>query len=307
MLHYRDDANKFEPSLFSIGLLTDSGKFIKGYCEQNFNNCMYSIDLKTKLDAGEYILVVDAIWNDSTSKDEGYRGIVVDIYSPARMNVTKITSIEGARALAKAFANHAQAEGEKRFYLEKNADYGKDVFKVQHKSAGYRLGYFYTRNDSKWPLKEKMTVNLKGCSVFWPKPGPVYDLNITPGSDHVVIFKQTETQASYGFSHQVHPREKSVEEIQELAKQAEEKPLGSSGLRARLYNKSDVACLFLANAGTEQINCGFKMKLTNLKLVDSATDDFEVTLAPGETAFKIFRPIVVGDKTSFGYAYSRVR
>lgn len=201
--------------MFSIVLVHESGEYVKGYCEQDFNNCMYSIDLKTVLQPGKYTLVVDAIWNETTKKDELYRNIVVDIYCPEELRIARVNTDSGFRMLSKSLGNLAQKSQTKKFYLSNDEEYGQNVYKVSdlRKLTGCRFGICYTRNDSSYPLKEKLTVNLKGAEILWPSPGPAFDLDIAAGSDHLVIFKQTENQASYGYTPQTLPREKSEEEL----------------------------------------------------------------------------------------------
>jgi hypothetical protein len=111
LLHYRDPSNKFEPSKFSIMLMTESGEYIRGYSEHDFNNCMYSLDLKTVLPAGNYIVAVNAIWNDSTSKDKAYKDIVLDIYYPGKLQIQSVGKDYGLQILAKSLATLAKSQG----------------------------------------------------------------------------------------------------------------------------------------------------------------------------------------------------
>jgi hypothetical protein len=107
LLHYRDEKDKFEPAEFAIMLLKESGEYIRGYSEHDFNNCMYSIDLKTVLSAGNYIVAVNVIWNDSAYKNKTYQEIVLDIYGPEKTSIQRVSDETGFQALAKSLKSLA--------------------------------------------------------------------------------------------------------------------------------------------------------------------------------------------------------
>lgn len=119
------------------------------------------------------------------------------------------------------------------------------------KLSGCKFGMIYTRNDSKWPLKETLQVNLKGAEVIWPKSRDMktFELDIAPNSDHIVVFRQTEGVCSYGYTPKVHKRIKTRDELLALTKEIVAKPLGETAVKCHLYNKIDAACLYLDNQG----------------------------------------------------------
>ena len=99
LLKYRDEQDKFKPSVFSIILMTDNGKLIKATDDDDFNMNMNSADMYTTLAAGNYIVAVDPIWNETASKDEAYKDIVFDIYSPEQISISAIEVEAGFRTL----------------------------------------------------------------------------------------------------------------------------------------------------------------------------------------------------------------
>lgn len=90
LLKYRDENQKFEPALFNIMLITPDGEYINGYSDDDFNTCMYAVDIGGVLKPGQYVIVVDATWNDSNSLDNRYKDVLVDVYSPISMNIRQI-------------------------------------------------------------------------------------------------------------------------------------------------------------------------------------------------------------------------
>ena len=126
--------------------------------------------------------------------------------------------ISSFKTLARTFGETNNA---RKFYLAKDPDYRDDVYKVQAVSDATRFGFVYTCNNSQYPLSESLTLTLKGAQPYYPYPlsqeGPVFDINLEPGADHVLIFKQTEPSCSYGYKPVVHMRVKTTVELLEAA------------------------------------------------------------------------------------------
>lgn len=82
LAHYRlKDENGFSNSSFNIVLLKDK-TWIKGGCNNypSFNNSVVIDD--RVLTAGTYHVCIDPIWEEkTTSRDPGYKNIIVDVYS----------------------------------------------------------------------------------------------------------------------------------------------------------------------------------------------------------------------------------
>jgi hypothetical protein len=57
---------KFTPSTFIISLMTENGQLVKALDDDDFNLCMNSLDVDQVMKAGNYIIAVDALWNEST-------------------------------------------------------------------------------------------------------------------------------------------------------------------------------------------------------------------------------------------------
>lgn len=64
----------------------------------------------------------------------------------------------------------------RKFYLQ-DSEFGTDVFRVNDFELEGWYGVIYTFNKSKYVLKEKMTLELKGAQV-WPNPNPEIDIEI---------------------------------------------------------------------------------------------------------------------------------
>lgn len=188
--------------------MTADGKYINGFSDDDFNTCMYASDTKVRLAPGQYIIALDATWNDSASRDSRYQDVLLDIYGPSQVSISQINPDQGLKVLTKSLKSLAESyseeQGTKKFYLEHDEDYGKSVYKVSElsKATKCRFGFCYTQNKSRYPLKETLSVNLKGAELFWPKSAEngLFEIDLKPNEDgHIVIFKQVEDRCSYGY------------------------------------------------------------------------------------------------------------
>jgi len=145
------------------------------------------------------VVAVDASWNETAEKNRLYKEIVFDVYAPEQMTVSKVANDYGwnvmTKTLKKLAQNWSEKNNQRKFYLAKNEDYGQDVYKVStlSQATSCRFGFVYTRNNSKYPLKETLQMNLEGAKVACPQAGAdgKYEIELAPASDHILIFKQT--------------------------------------------------------------------------------------------------------------------
>jgi hypothetical protein len=160
------------------------------------------------LTPGEYILMIDPIWNAVASTDKLYKKVLVDIYSKNLIEIEPVDDNTGMKALVlmlKNFAYNMKADARK-YYLNSDPEYAK-VFRILDiKSTGCYYGFFYTRNDSAFTLSEIFTPKLAGATVVWPISNTEVELNLKPGEDHIIIFRRTEDTVSVGFSSRIQPR-----------------------------------------------------------------------------------------------------
>jgi hypothetical protein len=76
----KDPEKKFEPSQFNILLGKTNGTFSKANFGSEFMFSLTNEDLN--LTAGEYVIMIDPIWNASAKADLEYKKIYIDIYAP---------------------------------------------------------------------------------------------------------------------------------------------------------------------------------------------------------------------------------
>ena len=78
-------------------------------------------------------------------------------------------------------------------YLEENPDYSTDVYRVTDvESLDCYYGFIYTKNNSKYRLKETIRPNLKGLEINYPiveggQQDVDIDIDIPPGGDNIII------------------------------------------------------------------------------------------------------------------------
>ena len=95
-------SDRFEPTTYSIVLLSSEGELIDAGFD---NRCQFFYSLQTKrpiLDKGNYIIIIDAIWNKSAHFDPQYKHTLVDLYGPQIYNLQEIQEDEAMKALEKA-------------------------------------------------------------------------------------------------------------------------------------------------------------------------------------------------------------
>ena len=120
---------------------------------------MFSLlNQKIVLKPGNYIILVDPLWDDSTDNDESYKEVLVDVYAPCVVNLTQIEDKVGIKVLQKAFkyvAENKVPHTSRENYLEENPDYGTDVYRITDvENLDCYYGFIYTKNNSKYRLKE---------------------------------------------------------------------------------------------------------------------------------------------------------
>ena len=97
----KDEARKFESSSFNIILGKADGTFVKYDVGKDF---LLSLKLEeTQLAAGDYILMIDPIWNSKASQDKLYKDIHIDIYGTHVVDLEPVDDHTGMEALSCMF------------------------------------------------------------------------------------------------------------------------------------------------------------------------------------------------------------
>ena len=82
-------------------------------------------------------------------------------------------------------------------------------------------GIVYTKNSSRFPLKETQTFDLWGMDIIWPpgvKSGQPHEMELGPEEDEIVILRRTDESCQYSLSYVTRPRELEDDELIEKAK-----------------------------------------------------------------------------------------
>ena len=183
-----DSKQFFAESNFNIILMTEQGEFIRARFGKRFTFSLANIREDITLKPGKYIVMVDPLWNETAENDPMYREILVDIYAPETVNLDQVSDEKGMQCLERAMKNAAKTvrpqpneskadaqarfEESKQFYLTENEDYADEVFRISDvESLGCWYGYIYTKNNSKYDLRETLRPNLEGLEVVSPELG----------------------------------------------------------------------------------------------------------------------------------------
>jgi hypothetical protein len=116
------------------------------------------------LTPGEYIVMVDPIWNASASSDKLHKNVLVDVYCQDRIEIEPIDDNTGMKALElilKNFAQNMSGNDVRNYYLRDSLPDYTNVYRIcDVDSSGCWYGFYYTRNDSGFNLCETFTPNL---------------------------------------------------------------------------------------------------------------------------------------------------
>lgn len=83
-----DESKKFEASMFNIVLGKADGTFVKADVGDDF--LFYLENENVSLTPGEYIVMIDPIWNSKAKQDKLYKDIHIDIYSTHQVELEPI-------------------------------------------------------------------------------------------------------------------------------------------------------------------------------------------------------------------------
>ena len=141
------------------------------------------------LDANEYTLVVDVIWNEIAQRNSAYRDVLIRAITTVPLTFTKIDAHLGENILAQGLKKIAQSQEKKihRFFARKDDEgYGKNYYSVFFE-VGYYLA-FYRKNESKYTAREFMEYKITQGKL---EVVGHYDtqLDILSGEDHIIILR----------------------------------------------------------------------------------------------------------------------
>ena len=78
--------------------MTKEGEFVKARFGSRFTFSLENKDLV--LPPGDYVLMVDPIWDESADNDSAYRDVLVDIYGPESTTIMPVADAYGMEVLA---------------------------------------------------------------------------------------------------------------------------------------------------------------------------------------------------------------
>ena len=151
------------------------------------------------LHPGEYVILVGPFWNDTVENDPQYKELLIDIYSKYKLNIEPVKDFFGMslleRTLKLAAIEQTPVES-KRKYISHMDGYER-VFRVVFPYNAFESSYgiVYTKNNSRYPLRETQTFDLYGMDIIWPsgvRPGIPYEMDLRPEEDEIVILRRTD-------------------------------------------------------------------------------------------------------------------
>ena len=175
---------------------------------------------------------------------------------------------------------------------------------LPYNALGSGYGIIYTKNNSRYSLKETLTFELFGMEISWPpgaKSGESFEMELEPNEDFIVILRRTEVACQYSLSYMTHPREYDDSELIQKAKEVEKKSgFGEEEAFYKVYSTVAASVIYFENPDTEKtLIANFELELDNLVLDDCNNASFslknlasfQVVLKPGASASKILRQI----------------
>jgi hypothetical protein len=101
----KDPSKVFEPSNFNLMLMKADGEYVGAKFGRRF---MFSfLNDETTLQPGEYIFMVDPIWNASAELHEDFKKVMIDIYAPESIDLQPISDRDGMQYLIAGLKNAA--------------------------------------------------------------------------------------------------------------------------------------------------------------------------------------------------------
>ena len=189
--------------------MSQAGKYVKGRFGSDFNLSLTNDDIT--LMPGNYMVMIDPLWNDSANLSGKFKEILVDIYASENVMIDQVDDQAGYECFGKALKHHAQtfsSENAREHYLADNPDFGKDVMRIQDiKSLPCGYGYIYTKNSSDKGLHETLSPVLNGFSVIFPiepnasddseRSASDIEIKVPAGEDHIVILRKEQENCDF--------------------------------------------------------------------------------------------------------------
>ena len=109
------------------------------------------------LSPGEYIIMIDPIWNKSARLSPSYKDILIDIYGPESTLISPVPTGKGMKVLERALKHAAMAKSTEadRCSIQSDNDEYKDCIRVKSLDLlDCWYGLIYTKNNSRYKVKE---------------------------------------------------------------------------------------------------------------------------------------------------------
>lgn len=175
--------------------MTDKGKFISGSFNCNGDFVSTLINKDYNLAAGSYVVLVDPIWNETASHDEGFRSILVTAIGEGVKDLQPLAAHWGMNVFCNAIKDFALTRAP-----EENKDRRNDTTRIYGTDLGGSIyGYIYTINGKRTPLKETVDISIENFSVFVPQTITKYYIDLPLGGDHLIVMRNYINEAC-GFS-----------------------------------------------------------------------------------------------------------
>jgi hypothetical protein len=104
----KDESKIFKPSDFNVMLMKADGEYVGAKYGRRF---MFSfLNDEMVLQPGEYIFMVDPIWNSSADLHEDFKKVMISIYAPEQIEIVPISDRDGLRYLVTGLKNAAMTK-----------------------------------------------------------------------------------------------------------------------------------------------------------------------------------------------------
>ena len=116
----------------------------------NRGQFLYSLQNKKPiLDKGSYIVIVDAVWNNSAHFNPLYKQVLIDLYGPEPYELEELPQADAMKVLERGLKAAALKIpfAKRSYYRQNDPEYGQNLFRVSgiNDSKGF-YSYVYRGN-----------------------------------------------------------------------------------------------------------------------------------------------------------------
>ena len=263
-----------------------------------------NLEFPSSLSPGEYLLFLEVDWLFG-----GMDQVVLNTYTKEKLDLEIVDISQHPAFLEGVLKSCALKRTDAKSYESKGETEISKYISINDSKANYGFCYYVNQSHRNTLVEKCIFTKMEGCKLLPPYTGYVYDVEVPPNSDKIVIIKKVKPVASYQTSY-VSAIRRQDEDLISLAKSEKAKriqfKMGGQVYDINFYTLShDFGYFLLFENETESniLDANFNFQLDNLKFEDSGPD-FSLTLEPGEKLTKKMNIVNFNSAAGYKYKYS---